>query len=545
MLTWMGHIGTNVGTRHLLGRIAIALGLLFFSSACSPSNGGVGILGIVRDESSNPIANAQVSIAGKAATAVTGADGKFTVNYPGNYQDQIVLNVQASGYANVSGRLLVDPNAVQGVPFVMRALDVNQTFNIPSSADAPPVLITTQHGEYTTLLRIVGNNLVLPSGAVATGQVNIAMTSWNPIETLASAPAPLQAPDPAGSAQPAQLRTRGMVDIVFTQQNQILQIAPNTTLDLTVTVPTQTQAEMRTPPAGGAALPTPYLFYADPNQGLWIQAGTPTYDPNAGTFHAALPHLTAWNLDVYFTPSQIANGGCAGGQVVNECGVPVPSQAMNVVGLGYEPVSKIPITTDANGQYCLNLGTRTYAPEQFYYFVADAADPNNTSMPQFIPARDITACWDAPSEPIQCGPDCFGPTGCPADYQFGNCDLNTVQCALNPYATYAGLCLSYLNCTATAADGSTIDVPYATTLPCGFCGGVAPTGVTTCLSCNQNYQNCAIIAPNSQCGTIQTIVINDGHGKTEGQSCGAGDCCVPAPGGPALICSDQICVPAQ
>ena len=404
-------------------------------TACSNAANTIPITGTVWDEHNVPIANAAISYGTAAKTTVTDANGAFALAYAGNPNLAVTLVSQATGYASVSRRLTLGANQHATANFAMRLIDSQVTVTLPTDPSAAPATVSAQHGDATTLLTLGAGSLVTPSGATVTGDVNVTMTFWSPSGSVISAPAQLLATDPNGNI--AQLVTRGMADIVITQGGSTLQVAPNHTLGWQVTLPAGQRIGLNQLKPQSLRQPI-YLFYADMSTGLWVlQDSTPvTVDPNAGILTGALKHLTVWNFDEFF--GYASQGGCVQGQVVNECGGPLGNQGFDIYNLSFDNTAIIPMETGSNGAYCINIGTRTQYTEQLFYYMADAADPNNSNICNPLPADAINACWHGQNTIMEpCSPDVLGPIGlyCPANSStcshYGDCTYDTNACDTN------------------------------------------------------------------------------------------------------------------
>ena len=403
------------------------------------------------------------------------------------------------------------------------------------------------------------------TGGPANGNVIINATFWEPGQTMASNPGEMLANDPNTNLLTA-LVSQGMFTLTATQNGEVLQINPAVTLTVTVKVSPEVKAQIASQGPPGTEGIYSHMFYLQespgPDIGTWVlePAATLSYDATQGIFTAQLPHLTSWNIDQYVFA--LPDGGCARGRVINQCGNPVPNQNVFIMSPSYEDTGRFPATTDTNGNYCIDTGDYARGGQYMPYFISDAANPNNTSMCNPLPADATNTCYlgngadwwtgACSSLPI----DCFSPDVCPNAY--GTCSPDFSSCSAPNNNPSGGSCYDTAGNPQTCA-GSTCTMPAALIQPCAFCGTTGTgaqspeeVAANAWAIANQNNPICYnagtgnFEVPNfTNCAPLATITIRDSHSKSEGQTCGPQDCCVPNPGEPALQCSDQICVPVQ
>ena len=497
---------TDLKARHL--------SLLFVSTMAAATcmrTSTVPITGYVVDARNNKITNVQVCALNNDC-ATTDANGVYTLHYKGSVGDKTVLSFSVAGFPKQWAPFTV---AISNpFPTIMRAIGSVTQVSLPQTGQPAVNANMTLNGN-TMVLTIEAGQLVDQNGVTATGNANINLTYWHPLELLTSTPAPMLAEDPNGGALPVTLWTWGMADIEVQQGNQLLKVAPGQTLLWTVPVPPTMQHLAQGPNAIA-----PNLYSVNPNNGFWhlegsLASGAITYDANVKVWNARLPHLSPWNIDNADDP---ANGGCVMGNAFAKDGTPAANTDITIWFMGSEETKDWHTTTDASGHYCMatpvNNSPVSTSDQYVHYFVSGADSYTDTDM---CPPASDASCYSCISQLehataayVWCtdcryndpaflgidGPDGYNPNGA------------------NAFTIYNDAC----NPTS----------PIATLNAGTFC----PTG------CAQ-LQNVTLSPNGATGGTTDPCA---GKPDMTGAACdpaGKAPTCCPA----TLVCSDYLCVP--
>lgn len=492
------------------------------------------ISGTVSDSTTQAaLSNVTVSALAGTTTATTDASGNFSLVIEANDTDVVVLKAQnanyAPQYARVASDASMNPNGTnilnKSVLFALRPVDKLVEIALPKGSD-PAVSVDVEGADAKSTLSIPADSLVLENGAIAQGNVTVALTYWHPYEERADIPAALAALNPNDNTQ-VSLRTWGMTDIQITQDDQTLQVATGKTLALSWQL-----AQLDANSLVGVDITDswiPSLWFLDTHQALWIQQGNVksqalSYDGNTHTFVAQLPHLSTWNLDNIRTPT-----GCLQGSVVTDKNRPVTLSEMKLwyAGINYiagwdTALMAYDFTTDASGNFCLNtIGTSTSGwdnANKTYYLQGGLP-----TEPYFISFHD--------PKDSACNPLNF-------DY------LSSCQNAQNDICfTDAKYWLKTFNKTASGANKCQLKT--ATIASCHVCAGTAIDPNEKCRIPPEHDggegTNVSLIS--GGCTDLGSIVVptpkvcptNDG---SQGQACTTDLCCQKG-----LVCLDYLCVP--
>ncbi len=534
----------NISSAHkIVSRIvwAAATALVFNAAACGSAHKAdspqATVSGTVTDVSGAFVAKATVTANGGLASAVTDAAGHYTLNINAQQTTGGAVFVQADSYAPVSRQITLS-TTVQN--FILRPYDKVVPIVLPTGSDAS-VTASVARGDGTVTLTIPADSMVTSSGVAASGNAEVRLTYWNPASDLATAPGSLAARlGPNGNVVLA-LQSLGMVDVQVVQGTELLQVATGKSLLLDEVLPPAFKSALAQQPNGAH---DPFLFYLDNATGLWVLDGNLTYEPTSGTLKGTLPHLTAWNYDLfenwnppsYCTTDDVLNsrgacakpetsdlGGCVTGRALQTDGTPLAHQTVRVWLFDFEHISAIDVTTDASGQYCGDVGIRlcvpygqnptcNYTQNILSYHLSSPASPALSSLTNPIPNS------------------CSAQSGA---YNYAT--YNAVQ-----YFNDCGL----INDDATSQTGNT--APAATPLTtsisaCSYCSGQGP-----------GYCNVPGAQLSNACASLPDVTFVPGHGIGTGVTpvCPVmlkqGDACnlktaVCCPSG--TVCSDNVCVP--
>lgn len=503
--------------------------LLWFGCSSSKKNQAASnttaVTGSVLSEQNAPIAGAAVALPAQKMSVVTDANGTYTLPAGGaKVGETVAVSVSHGDYSTLNTRVTLSARTTQAT-FGMRAHGVVQQVTLPSGKAPPVAVAVTDPNGGAAVLTIAAGDLVTPTGAVATGPATVKMAYWDPWAALDSAPAPLLGRSAAdGNLRP--LLSFGMANIEVVQGNDSLQVASGRALSLNFNTPTGTDPNLLrgadpTDPA------SPQLWYADPNSGAWVLAGSMatgevSIDANTQVMRTKLPHLSGWNTDGVTTTNL-----CLKGNVVKDCGGPQANAKLTLWIYNSGQLAQYTVNTDDKGHYEANItgtsngGDRTKA--QFYAWITGYKDPNQAVCNPTRKATYSQLCGN--NEGVVCaGTDIYANGGA--------------------YARQ-GIFLS---------DGlKACGTPFVTVNMCGFVSGTeATTSSRGCISYvghglarigNMVSGACSALPD----ATVPCNTTTDGsdpctaaNAKHEGDPCNQDvDCCPNN----ALQCADGLCVP--
>ena len=506
--------------------------LVLFACHLTNKTEALSVHGKVELVDGSPVLNATVALGNDELTVETNADGAFTLPLQGKVGDAVALSARGPGYARVSRPYSIQANQTAAVTLVVRPADTLADIVLPTGTQMPlEVVATTAQGKAT--LRISPDNLVLPSGAVATGGAKLKFTYWHPDGERAHIPALLRAKQKDGTIRP--LVTYGMVDIEATQGGEVLQLAPGTSLTLTMPAGQAQQASLSATPA---LLPS--LYSVNDKTGMWEFEGDATdgrvaYQAQTQTLVATLPHLSAWNLDLGLSPDR---GGCVQGKLYDACdhSKALGANDVSIYLMDIEQVARFQSTTNNSGAFCFDIPFSIYK---------GAGDTSSASTHYLIAGKtpDATAqCNPAPAACLQCTP------------------LNSFP----GYEHYCSECRYGFEAADNTGgvpathytDGCTPPTPVVNIKACHFCPGTSMPAL-----CDNPYSQDKT-AVSGGCEDIGKVYVPGPGCDCSGNKCsGSGACtkpsnvgdpcddvnpCCPNKAlGQSLRCSDNLCVPAD
>lgn len=245
---------------------------LVVAGSCSSSDDGSGgtvVVGFVFDDSGSPVPGAEVQARGRSAT--TDSDGRFTL--PVSAGTMSVLTFEAQGYAPAYRRVDAPAGATVAVSAVLFDA-ASMTVDVRTSSD------TLSFGDGA--LTFPQGSLVLDDGSEPDGPVTALVTWIDPmvLEVLPS-PVPMIGRD---GTQTGPLVSYGMVEVTLRYDGQAAKLASGEVATLTVQ-------------GDGGEGEEVGLFFADPEEGLWVKEGEVTYDQ--GVWTAEIPHFSWINFDAF------------------------------------------------------------------------------------------------------------------------------------------------------------------------------------------------------------------------------------------------------
>lgn len=304
--------------------LGLVLALLAGCSSASPASERehvTALRGTITSTEGAPLSGVTVSAGDVHAT--TDARGVYDLHVPSGPQ---VVTYAHDGYVRTFERVSV----VDGSP---TQLDVTML------AMAPALQLDASTGGTVTSAR--GASIVVPpmgfvdpSGALATGTVDVHLTPIDPsvAAELAAAPGDFTA-ETGGVVR--QLESFGMLDVTVESNGMRLQVAPGRTIEIHIPFAagaTRTDAELP-------------VWSLDEQTGRWTDEGAAQRDAAGGTYVATTHHMSLWNLDTPYPAT------CLCGTVAERGAGPLPGAHVSAEGVDYFGTSEE--TTNAVGHFCL------------------------------------------------------------------------------------------------------------------------------------------------------------------------------------------------
>lgn len=495
----------------------------------------VRVVGSVTTDAGAPVAGAKVTLSGTDMAAVSDANGAYVVVAGGaGVGSSATLTVGHPDYAT-RYTLVTLTTLTTKLDLQLRAHGIVTAVALPKVGEpaAEVAVPGPQADDGGATLRLQAGDLATPGGLAAVGNAEVRMSYWGTGASFVDAPAPLLG-TAAGGNQVFGLYSYGMVDVEVRQGNDVLQVADGRTLALDFNRPAGLEPNVLAGIAPTDPL-APRLWYADPNSGRWSEAGSLAsgalaIDPNSGTMHAKLPHLSAWNVDAQYKTNM-----CLTGKVVDNCNDKSSGgkYSLWLLSRGGELVVYT-VTTDASGTYSVNIdGATQYADGRqeyttdLYAWVSGFEQPAETACNPTGIATYSALCtkrgWPATScagwEYSVGQPSSGQWYPLPSDAWAARCKLPLLHLPLCGYTqgtlstTQGGRCQAWAN-------GRIVGGPPMVENACGK----VPDFVVPGCGANPNQGN-----PCDAAGA-----------KKEGDACNQDvDCCPNA----SLECADGLCVP--
>lgn len=286
------------------------------------SNGisATGVFGTVKDSTGAPIAGATVSVGGTSTT--TDAAGTFKTRAAAG---DVVVSVRAKGFADGFARVTVSTDTASAAH--LRLLRMEGPFSVDATAGG------TATGSRGAKVVVPPGGLVDRAGAAVTGAVDVFVTPVDPGDPVQGRAAPeLLAQSASGQVA---LTSFGMLDVTIEQAGERVQVAPGSSLAVSIPVPAGPTAPPSTVP----------LWSFDVVKGLWVSEGDLTLDTAAGVYQGSIPHMSWWNADIEEETS------CVCGTVLSSAGVPVGGAQIFSSGVGYGGGTSA--TSGPDGNFCI------------------------------------------------------------------------------------------------------------------------------------------------------------------------------------------------
>ncbi|MEY4562931.1 MAG: hypothetical protein RLZZ618_2208 [Pseudomonadota bacterium] len=283
--------------------------------------------GTVLDASTGtPVANA--SVQSGAASATTGADGKFTLSIAANAR--AVLRISKTAYAE---NVVVTPVAdAQTTTVLAQLLPVAATTAISTTGGGTATVPNS-----TARVVIGGGSLVRADGLPISGQVSVAVTPINPAVNPSYMPGDFRAIR-AGTG-PSSIESFGAMTVTLADATGArVNIATGRTASIRIPLTTR-----------GTPTPTIPLFYFDTATGLWVEEGTASLAGTAPNqyYEGNVSHFSTWNADQYVNTVNVT--GCLQDDRGNRvAGARVTSDGVNYSGTAMG-------VTDASGNFSVPM----------------------------------------------------------------------------------------------------------------------------------------------------------------------------------------------
>ncbi len=331
MTHWYSHCLSN---RNFLNSWLIALCAVFALVACGGGGGSNSgpvnqaapstVSGVIQDSSGQPVAGAQIQLAGQTINSAT--TGRFTFTLASS-SESIVMLVKKAGYATNAKDVPVNPGGATDITVRLYADQVSTPFSATAGATL------TLNGGASAI--IPANGLQTSNGVSYSGIVNVGASYFGPdtLDGVIAFPAPYVGTD-AGAQAP--LITAGVIEVKLTDTlGNPLQLKSGSPATLTYPA-TSVSAE-------AASIP---MWYYDEANKMWVRDGLATKQPN-GTYQVSVSHFSIWNADFWGVTATIK--GC----FQNALGKPVSAAgSMGLRGTGWLHVLT-GITTSSDGNFTI------------------------------------------------------------------------------------------------------------------------------------------------------------------------------------------------
>ena len=264
----------------------VALCLAFTVTSCGGGGSSAGgwisktkpstVTGVIQDALGQPVAGAQIQLAGQTINSAT--TGRFTLTVTSG-SESIVMLVKKSGFATNAKDVPIRPGSTTDITVRIYGDQVSTPF----SASAGATLSLT--GGASAI--IPANGLQTSNGVAYTGTVKVGASYFGPdtLDGVIAFPAPYVGTD-AGTQSP--LITAGVIEVKLTDTlGNPLQLKPGS--PATLTYPATSVS------AGAASIP---MWYYDETNKIWVRDGQANKQPD-GSYQFSATHLSMWNADFW------------------------------------------------------------------------------------------------------------------------------------------------------------------------------------------------------------------------------------------------------
>ncbi|HXJ19534.1 MAG TPA: hypothetical protein VMT03_04805 [Polyangia bacterium] len=278
--------------------------------------------------------------------------------------DRVLVNIEADGM--VPTQRVVELSAL-GRTFLDARL-----FPMATAVKVDPTTGGTVTSGRAKL--VVGpGTLTTMGGAAPSGMASVSLTIIDPTSREQRLATPgdfsgvMQGQDAIQS-----LESFGMIYLSMTDEaGDELTFAPSSPATVSIPAPT----------GGGAPLTTTPTWTYDQDSGLWVSAGTATYDTGTQTYTTTIDRPRYWNCDQPYATA------CWTGQVVTPEGMPAPA-GIKVAAEGTNYIGESISWTDDNGRFAVRVmastATRSATARVYAEGTGRYADLPSTATPTVL-----------------------------------------------------------------------------------------------------------------------------------------------------------------
>jgi hypothetical protein len=262
-------------------------------------------IGQILDESNNPIAGANVKIAG--ITKLTDVNGIFIIKNAGVNEQMAYVTATKTGFLDGS-RSLVPTTGMNNVKIILYSSNITQTINSGTAST-----VTLPNGTKVTF----DGNFRTDTGVAYSGAVSVILKHLdiNDANYGLKMPGMLLAQNTSGAVK--VLETYGMINVVLKgAAGQNLQIVNPSAIEMPIPLNQQTIAPTSIP-----------LWHFDETLGYWKEDGQATRMGNL--YKGTVTHFSWWNCDV------AQSRGFLHIKVTDSSGNPIPNIRVDLIPTGY------------------------------------------------------------------------------------------------------------------------------------------------------------------------------------------------------------------
>jgi len=281
------HKMTKLYSKNTAVIIITAIIILFACKKSTLSDPGTGngsgagtgngtVMGIITDLNNSPLSNA--TVVGGTATALTDANGKFTLTKVQFIAGTVVVNVTKDGFFQGSKNFVSTTAAVSNAKIQLIPKPASSTIIASSGGD-----VTVSGGG---AVQFNPGFINATNGNIYTGNVSVSASYFNPTDQNFSATVPGDLKAVSAANQQGVLQSFGVVAVEMNDASgNKLQLASGKTATITLPIPSLLQSN------APAIIP---LWYFDNTKGVWKQEGTASKQGN--NYTGIVNHFSFWNV---------------------------------------------------------------------------------------------------------------------------------------------------------------------------------------------------------------------------------------------------------
>jgi beta-glucanase (GH16 family) len=333
---WMlAGCGTTTGSTLNGWPVTLKNNVLAEVQVSGPATGGrlVSLHGQVVDSQNKPVANVQVSIAGKSR-AITGATGEYQLRVAP--AERLAVSFRAAGYMDTT--IIFRPPLSRGGNIVVVW---------------PRAVAATLNGRKGGKLAFPGGTVIFPPGALVDrqgrtvrGDVQVALSVLDVCDRqqLRSAPGDFTAVMRDRTVR--QLVTFGMFELLVEDSDkQRVNLARGQKVSVQLLIPAALRD--KAPDKAG-------LFSFDPIDGRWVEAGTLVAGQEVASYDVMVTGIGFWNADI------VSDTTCIRLKVLDrDCGESPGTASSYVEANGTDFIGISGDYTDSDGYVCLSVKRNT------------------------------------------------------------------------------------------------------------------------------------------------------------------------------------------